>query len=365
MSDNSNLNRAKKAKYDEFYTRYEDIEKEMAHYTEYFGDKVIYCNTDTPRSNFVRYFADHFDEYGLRRLIATGMDYQTGQGWLYDLRSGQKEPYITAIDSGDYKAPGNIERLKQADIVITNPPFSKFREYMALMFEHNKKFLVIGNINAVTYKEIFPLIKENKLWLGVSIHSGDREFRVPDSYILPEKNGEINEKGEKFIKVSGIRWFTNIPHNRLNIPINLYKQYKPSEFPNFDNYDAINVDRTKDIPRDWYGVMGVPITFLDKWCPVQFEITGKLHHGKDNEYDYAVSSIGGKKKYMRILIRRNPEFEIIGRSEDSGKGLSNGLHADGTDRQPLVDKSKKYKRIFIRRTDFPDDGTIYSEKDRL
>ena len=318
MSGNSNLNRAKKAKCDEFYTGYDDIGKEMVHYTEHFRGKVIYCNTDTPRSNFVKYFQDHFDEYGLRRLIATGIDYHTGQGWLYDLRSGQKEPYTKAIDSGDYKSPDNIEYLKQADIVITNPPFSLFREYVALMIEYEKQFIIIGNINAITYREVFPHIKENKLWLGVTNHSGDRKFRVPDNYEVSE-NYEINEKGERFVKVSGIRWFTNIPHGKRNLPLDFYKTYNEKEFPKYDNYEAINVNKTCNIPMDYYGVMGVPITFLDKYCPAQFEIVGLDRYVEDNPHYGHRFTINNKEVYARMLIRR--------------------------------------------RTDFPDDGTIYKEKE--
>lgn len=311
MSDNSNLNRAKKSKCDEFYTGYDDIGKEMVHYTEHFRGKVIYCNTDTPRSNFVKYFQDHFDEYGLERLIATGIDYHTGQGWLYDLRSGQKEPYTKAIDSGDYKSPDNIEYLKQADIIITNPPFSLFREYVALMMEYEKKFIIIGNQNAITYKEVFPLIKENKLWLGVET---PKNFRMP--------NGEV------VATVSGLcRWYTNIPHGKRRLPLDFYKTYNEKEFPKYDNYEAINVNKTCDIPMDYYGVMGVPITFLDKYCPAQFEIVDARQYGLNEK-------------------QRNKNTPLIKDADSAIKG------------------KPTYARILIRRrTDFPDDGTIYKEKE--
>ena len=335
---------AKKRKSDEFYTQYEDIEKEMVHYTPHFSGCTIYCNCDTPQSNFVRYFEDHFKEYGLKRLIATGIDRTTGQGWLYD-RSGE-QPQITAIDSGDFRSDECIEYLRQADIVVTNPPFSLFREYMALLLRYGKEFIVIGNQNAITYKEIFPHIKENKLWLG---NNYVKEFRQPD--------GEIKKFGN-------ILWYTNIPHRKRNLPLDFYKTYSEKDFPKYDNYDAIEVSKVCDIPMDYYGVMGVPITFLDKYCPAQFEIVGELHHGSDNEYDYAEPRVEGKLKYVRIAVRRRPEFEIVGISEENGRGMSHGVFSGGGDKQPIVKGKNKYKRIFIRRTDKTEDGTIYKQNDQ-
>lgn len=343
MAKNTNLHTAKRRKMDEFYTQYKDIEKELAHYIPHFSGRTIYCNCDTPESNFVRYFEDHFEEYGLKRLIATGIDRNTGKGTLYD-KSGEKEPYIGEINSGDFRSDECVEYLRQADIVVTNPPFSLFREYMALLFRYNKEFIVIGNQNAITYKEIFPYIKENKLWLG---NNYVKEFRQPD--------GEIKKFGN-------ILWYTNIPHAKRNLPLDLYKTYNDKEFPKYDNYDAIEVSKVCDIPMDYYGVMGVPITFLDKYCSAQFEIAGIAHHGSDHKYDFLKPMINNKELYARILIKR-PQFEIVGASDS--KGFSNGLFNDEYKiTQPLVNGSKVYKQLFIRRTDFPDDGTIYKQNDQ-
>ena len=192
-----------------------------------------------------------------------------------------------------------IELLKQADIVVTNPPFSLFREYVAQLVQYDKKFLIIGNQNAITYKEIFPLIKANKIWLGASIHSGDREFRVPDHYIITSKSLRIDTHGNRYVRVVGVRWFTNLDYPQRHEELVLYKRYTPEEYPRYDNYDAINVDKTTDIPYDYDGVMGVPITFLDKYNPEQFEII-KFRKGNDDKD----LSINGKCPYFRILIRK-------------------------------------------------------------
>lgn len=344
MANNTNLNTAKKRKSDEFYTQYADIEKEMINYIPHFSGRTVYCNCDTPESNFTKYFEDHFEEYGLKRLIATGIDRNTGKGILYD-RSGQKGPYIKAIDSGDFRSDECVEYLRQADIVVTNPPFSLFREYMALLFRYNKEFIVIGNQNAITYKEIFPYIKENKLWLG---NNYVKEFRQPD--------GEIKKFGN-------ILWYTNIPHGKRSLPLDFYKTYNDKDFPKYDNYDAIEVSKVCDIPMDYYGVMGVPITFLDKYCPARFEIVGIDRYVEDNPHYGHRFTINNKEVYARILIRRkSPQFEIIGATEENGKGFSNGLFNDEYQiKEPLINGRKKYKRLFIRRTDFPDNGTIYKQ----
>lgn len=192
---------------------------------------------------------------------------------------------------GDFRSAECIELLKQADIVVTNPPFSLFREYVAQLIAYNKKFLIIGNQNAITYKEIFPLIKGNKLWLGCSIHSGDREFGVPDDYPLMAANSRIDENGKKYIRVKGVRWFTNLDYKERHEELILYKRYNPEEYPKYDNYDAINVDKTADIPCDYDGVMGVPITFLDKYNPEQFEIV-EFRKGIDGK-DLIYSTNGG------------------------------------------------------------------------
>ena len=211
---------------------------------------------------------------------------------------------LTALDGdGDFRSEESIAFLKEADIVVTNPPFSLFREYVAQLIEYNKKFLIIGNINAVTYKEIFPLIKANKMWLGRSIHSGDREFRVPDDYPLNASGTRIDEEGKKYIRVKGVRWYTNLDYEARHDNLILYKHYTPEEYPKYDNYDAINVDKTNEIPNDYDGVMGVPITFLDKYNPDQFEIVAfrKGEDGKDLVFTQERERV---QPYFRILVRR-------------------------------------------------------------
>ena len=267
MAKNNNLHNAKKAKNDEFYTRLEDIEKEMCHYREHFRGKVIYCNCDDPKeSNFFKFFSLQFEFLGLKKLISTGYK-ENGHGVAY-IYEGDKNENNLPDDSeirtyelqgnGDFRSEECIEFLKEADVVVTNPPFSLFREYVSQLVEYGKKFLIIGNKNAITYKEIFPLIKENKLWLGVY---------SPSEYILPN--------GEKTKSVSGLcRWFTNLEHDHRNRPLDLTQRYDPRYYPKYDNYDCIECSKVMDIPRDYDGVIGVPITFLDKYCPTQFRIVG-------------------------------------------------------------------------------------------
>jgi hypothetical protein len=310
------LEKAKKNKADEFYTQLPDIEAEMRHYQEQFRGKVIFCNCDDPyESNFFKYFAMNFNFLGLKKLIATCYTESPVEGLqlsLFDVKSikvksaDAKTPYkieITevkdenadgAVDmsdveyllknrknaltllkgDGDFRSAESIELLKEADIVVTNPPFSLFREYVAQLVEYDKKFIIIGNVNAITYKEIFKLISNNKVWLGQSIHSGDREFRVPDHYPLEAAGFRVDENGAKYIRVKGVRWFTNIDFEERHENITLYKQYTPEEYPRYVNYDAIEVSKTAEIPYDYDGEMGVPITFLDKYNPEQFEIIG-------------------------------------------------------------------------------------------
>ncbi len=315
---NKDLHTANKNKADEFYTQITDIEKEMVHYKDYFRGKTILCNCDDPRiSNFFKYFALNFNEFGLKKIITTC--YKNQDVDLFTQNECEKAVYIeyagnpndpTSTDfstievkqlkgDGDFRSEECIELLKQADIVITNPPFSLFREYVSILYKYEKKFIIIGNQNAITYKEIFPLIKENKIWLGYSIHSGDREFGVPDSYPLKAASSRIDENGKKYIRVKGVRWFTNIDYKERHEEIVLYKKYTNEEYPKYDNYDAINVDKTSDIPLDYDGVIGVPITFLDKYSPVQFEII-KFRKGNDDKD----LSINGKCPYFRILIKR-------------------------------------------------------------
>ncbi len=292
-TQHSNLRTAKKVKKDEFYTQLTDISKEMKHYKNHFKDKVVYCNCDDPRvSNFFHFFSYNFEKLGLKKLITTCYKSHTmelfsendSEQAIYLEYTGDKngnnvpDPEEIGIvelkGDGDFRSKESIELLKQADIVVTNPPFSLFREFISQLDEYDKKFIIIGNVNAITYRETFKLIKENKLWLGASIHSGDREFGVPDDYPLTAAGSRIDENGNKFIRVKGVRWFTNLDYKERHEDLILYKSYTPEEYPKYENFDAINVNKTKDIPADYDGYMGVPITFLDKYNPDQFEIIG-------------------------------------------------------------------------------------------
>ncbi|MBO5990478.1 MAG: adenine-specific methyltransferase EcoRI family protein [Lentisphaeria bacterium] len=342
MAGNKNLYNANRAKQDEFYTQLVDIEKELRHYKKHFKDKIVFCNCDDPfESNFFKYFAMNFNFLGLKKLIATCYDNSPVAGdelplfaWT-NSQSGKKAYKIEitevtdengdgAIDladvelliknhkntlsilegNGDFRSEECIELLKEADIVVTNPPFSLFREYVTQLVQYDKKFIIIGNKNAITYKEIFPLIKENRLWIGLTIRSGDREFRVPQDYVTRSASLRIDDNGNKYIRVPGVHWFTNLDYPERHEDIILYKRYTPEEFPKYDNYDAINVDKTSDIPYDYDGVMGVPITFLDKYNPEQFEIIGLDRYVEDNPHYGHRFKINGKETYARILIRR-------------------------------------------------------------
>ena len=315
---NSRLQKAKKQKKDEFYTQLSDIEKELAHYKDCFKDKTVLCNCDDPRiSNFFKYFSYNFEYLGLKKLISTC--YKNQEPDLFSANNSERaiwleyngdkngnrvpDPKEIGIKQfkhdGDFRSLECIELLKQADIVVTNPPFSLFREYVAQLVEYDKKFIIIGNVNAITYKEIFNLIKNNKIWMGISIHSGDREFMVPNNYPLNAATYRVDDNGNKFIRVKGVRWFTNIDYKERYENIVLYKKYTPEEYPKYDNYDAIEVSKTKDIPCDYDGAMGVPITFLDKFNPKQFEII-KFRKGDDGKD----LSINGKCPYFRIIIKK-------------------------------------------------------------
>ncbi len=293
MSANLNLQEARTNRKDEFYTQLVDIENELRHYTEHFRGKVVYCNCDDPRiSNFFHYFAYNFRVLGLKKLITTC--YQNQQMDMFSQHDSEKAIYLeydgtqneTGVPSvedigihylqgdGDFKSAECIELLKQSDVVVTNPPFSQFRDFVAQLIKHDKSFLILGNMNATTYREIFPLFQENKMWYGPSISSGDREFGVPKHYPLAAATTRVDEIGNRFIRVKGVRWFTNLEHAKRHEELILYKRYSPAEYPTYDNYDAINVDKTAEIPKDYDGAMGVPITFLDKYNPEQFEILG-------------------------------------------------------------------------------------------
>lgn len=305
---NKNLNKAKEAKKDEFYTQLEDINNELKHYREHFRDKTVLCNCDDPRvSNFFTYFAYNFEFLGLKKLITTCYKNQDvdlfSQGQcekaVYLVYEGDKNgnhtPDAEEIGvmplkgDGDFRSPECIELLKEADIVVTNPPFSLFREYVAQLIEYDKKFLIIGHQNAISYKEIFPLIMQNKIWMGASIHSGDRKFWVPDTYELRAAGCGIDETGKKYIRVKGVRWFTNLDYKERHEDIILYKLYTNKEYPTYLNYNAIEVRKTAEIPLDYEGLMGVPITFLDKYNPEQFEIIG-IGNGGELGVECGVSS---------------------------------------------------------------------------
>ena len=339
---NQDLRTARRSKKDEFYTQLSDIEKELKHYRPHFKGKVVYCNCDDPRvSNFFHFFSFQFEKLGLKKLIATCYKNQdmdlfsrndTERAIYLEYegdRSGNRVPDPEEIGikhlkgDGDFRSAETIELLKKADIVVTNPPFSLFREYVAQLVEYEKQFLIIGSVNAISYKKIFKLIKENRVWLGPSIHGGDREFGVPDDYPLKVARFRIDDQGRKYIRVKGVRWFTNLDFKECHEDLVLYKTYTPEAYPKYDNYDAIEVSKTKEIPEDYYGAMGVPITFLDKYNPEQYEILGitdsdnnsglktKKYTKGDvpnpgNLNHRAAIKIGNEYKatYARLLIRR-------------------------------------------------------------
>lgn len=342
---NKNLNAAKTAKKDEFYTQLTDIERELQHYWQHFQGKTVLCNCDDPyESNFFKYFALRFNQLGLKKLICTCYDGSPITGTQLSLFSldaegnEKKTAYkveITevgdmngdgAVDltdvehliqnnknvlsalkgNGDFRSQECIELLKEADIVVTNPPFSLFREYIAQLMEHDKKFLVIGNQNAITYKEIFPLLMTDKLWLGNK--SGDMAFKVPEDYEPRETRYWQDETGQKWRSMGNICWYTNLDHNKRHEELDLVCRYSPEEYPTYDNYNAINVNKVDDIPNDYEGIMGVPITFLDKYNPDQFEIKGIDRYVEDNPRYGHRFQLNSKEVYARILIRnKNPK----------------------------------------------------------
>ena len=281
---NKNLNAAKTAKKDEFYTQLTDIERELQHYWQHFRDKVVLCNCDDPyESNFFKYFALRFNQLGLKKLICTCYNGSPVQGneLMIDFGDFTAEPkdvqyllkndknVISTLKTGDFRDPECIELLKQADIVVTNPPFSLFREYIGQLMEYEKKFLVIGMQANIIYKDIFPLVINNKIWLGYGFKGGAAHFVSPY-----EDTATASDHKEGMIRVSGVHWFTNLEIPKRNAPIDLVCRYSPEEYPMLDNYDAINVNSSNDIPCNYWGMMAVPITFLDKYSPEQFEIVG-------------------------------------------------------------------------------------------
>ena len=315
MAKNESLHAAMAAKNDEFYTRREDIDNELKHYKHYFKDKIVLCNCDDPyESNFFKYFASNFNFLGLKKLICTCYDSSPVAGqqlMLFPQRNPYKIEISEVIDengdgavdlsdveyllknnkntlkklkSGDFRSEECIELLKECDIVVTNPPFSLFREYVAQLMEHNKKFIIIGNKNAITYKEIFPLLKNNKMWLGYGFANGNAYFKVAN----PNKDYAtgVYDSDTGLVKFRNCAWYTNLDTTKRHEELILYKHYNPEEYPKYDNYDAINVDKVADIPCDYFEDIGVPITYFDKHNPEQFEVIKfrKGNDGRDLEY---------------------------------------------------------------------------------
>ncbi len=358
-SGNRTLSNARSAKQDEFYTQLVDIENELKHYRAQLRGKIVFCNCDDPyESNFFRYFALNFNALGLKKLIATSYAKSSIVGGylplldIEGLKPEGTEPYAIEISevpdangdgatdladvewllrnnanicrplkgdvefsAGDFRSAECVEYLKQADIVVTNPPFSLFREFTALLLKHSKNFLIIGNLNAIHYSDIFGFFRDNQLWLGESIHSGDREFRVPDHYPLQAAGYRIDEQGNKYIRVKGVRWFTNMDNPNRHEMLPLYRRYDPDEFPTYDNLDAIEVSKATHIPCDFEGLIGVPDSFMDKFNPAQFELIGipfgnlgksigvtKNFRGRT---DIAITQNGKSRcPYSRIIIKR-------------------------------------------------------------
>lgn len=379
---NSSLKEAKASKNDEFYTQFHDIEIEMNAYLDYdpnvFRGKTILLPCDDPEwSNFTRYFAARFDELGLKKLISTSYAPDAkkmkllSSPTLFETKSSQFDPTKTQtkgkifvldrdmsgdgkinIDdlqweylegTGDFRSTEVTKLRDESDIIITNPPFSLFREFLSWITSANKKFIIIGNMNAVTYKEVFPLIKENKMWMGYSIHSGDREFEVPDGYPLNAAGWRVDEQGRKFIRVKGVRWFTNIEHGRRHEPLPLmtmednlrFSKHREirgkAAYDHYDNYDAIEVPFTDAIPSDYDGVMGVPISFLDKYCPEQFEILGMCENEDLYKLKTKVYTNQEKKEAYFIKFNKRGQYDL---------NASGVIIVDGR-------KEKVYQRILI------------------
>lgn len=316
MAGNRSLHSAARDKNDEFYTQYDDIQRELNCYYAYdknfLRGKTVLLPCDDPEySNFTKFFATNFKHYGLRRLISTSLGKNFSRGRIYTLDDDNWSEWSYLEGDGDFRSE-EIKRLRdQADVIITNPPFSMFRDFLAWIMQANKKFLVIGNMNAITYKKIFPFVMQNKIWLGNGFRGGDPCFKVPNDY--EEKNTRfwIDESGQHWRSFGNLHWFTNMELDKRHEDIKLFKRYReePELFPRYDTLDAIEVPKTAFIPCDYFGVMGVPITFLDKYCPEQFEILGKIDTGTITEYNLANPIIDGKWKYKRIAIRRRRNEE--------------------------------------------------------
>ncbi len=397
---NTNLCNARTAKNDEFYTQLSDIEKEMAHYKDFFKGKIVYCNCDDAReSNFFKYFAMNFNSLGLKKLITTcyatspvigeEMQFFVDKGGqlsfieqpgsvAVEKDSKEKRPYkveitevtdengdgrvdladveylmrnrkntMTLLDGdGDFRSPECVELLKQADIVVTNPPFSLFRDYVALLMEYKKAFVIIGNQNAVAYKDFFPLLSDNKIWLGYN--SGHFWFKVPDSYEEKKTDFKIDETGQKWRRMGNICWFTNLDIEKRHENMTLFRNYTPEAYPTYDNFDAIEVSKTADIPCDFYGVMGVPITFMSQHNPQQFEIIGL-----SQKCGFGAESIKLYDDYIEVTQDGTPTGSTGKKTNGNpmlvGKPKSGNYYVNGQD---IV--HSLYSRIFIRRCDHED-----------
>jgi hypothetical protein len=315
---NIGLKEAKSNKADEFYTQYEDIDKELRYYQNKFANKVVFCNCDNPKySQFWAYFHKNFQVLHLKRLIALYLD-KNNQAILWDYIGGKDTDLEDATrvelhESGDFRSDTSKRIMAASDIIVTNPPFSLFREYILQLFEYNKDFLIIGNMNAITCKDVFPLLKNNQMWYGASIHSGDRKFTVPNDYELNAAGCGVDEQGNSYIKVKGVRWFTNLDYNKRHDALTLTKLYDVEYYPMYDNYAAINVNKYSEIPKDYTGIMGVPITFMDFYCPDQFEIIGisaswceteEMRKLKLSDKYRHNPILKGKEMYRRIFIKR-------------------------------------------------------------
>lgn len=309
-----NLHKARSKKNDEFYTQLKDIERELGGYKEAFRDKIVYCNCDNPEtSKFVEYFKNNFEKHGLKKLIVTSYN-EKGNG-SYLIFDGTPSCEIKSLNgNGDFRSEECVDFLKQSDIVVTNPPFSMFRKYVAQLFHYDKKFLIIGNKNALTNKEIFKLFKEDKMWIGNTPLGADIMFDVTEDYAKELLETKKNGAGYRIIDgvVKGrtqAAWFTNLEVDKRHEDLILEKRYTPEEYPKFDHYDAINVNNTKDIPGDYSGLMGVPVTFLDRYNPEQFEIIDGLNkysiiHGPTEETrGKFLAQVDGKPIYVRIIVR--------------------------------------------------------------
>lgn len=358
MAGNRNLHMSRNDKADEFYTQLSLIESELKHYRRHFKGKTVLCNCDDPyESNFFKYFAMNFNALGLKKLITTcyATSPVTGKEFQYFVAEGgqlsfvpsesnipvqeenARKPYkveitevtdengdgridltdveylmrnkrntMTLLDGdGDFRSPECVELLKEADIVVTNPPFSLFRDYMALLMQYNKQFAIIGNQNAITYREVLPLIRDSKVWLGYN--NGHFWFKVPNSYEEKKTDFKIDESGQKWRRMGNICWFTNLDIEKRHEDMTLFRTYTPEAYPKYDNYDAIEVNRTADIPCDYYGIMGVPITFMQYFNPNQFEILGDSRYHDEQDFSDDINVINGKTLYRRILIRRKQE----------------------------------------------------------